>query len=169
MQIFWRLILAHLLTDFTLQTNFIAGWKRKNLWGGMAHSLVFFVCSWVLCYGRLTDVWVTFGNNVVIQGWTAITLLTILHFLEDEWRVWTIQRLNSPDNIWFFLWDQFIHFVLIFVFFPVQNGFNPEKGILLAILFILTTHYATIFIYYMEKDFFGHAELITEKKYYSMT
>src|SRR3989339_1553959 len=131
MQIFWRLVLAHLLADFTLQTNFIAAWKRKNVWGVLAHSMVFFLCATALCFDYLADTWIQFNSHIVIQGWMAILLLTMFHFLEDEWRVWTIQRWSSPDSFLFFIWDQFIHYVLIFVASPQQNGFYPEKTVLL--------------------------------------
>ena len=166
--LFWRLILAHLLTDFTFQTNFIASWKRKNVWGCIAHSSVFLIWGYVLCYGYLTDVWVSIGGAVIIQGWMAILLLTITHFFEDEWRVWTIQKLSSPDSFPFFLWDQFIHILLIFIFAPQNVSLYPEKWVLLLILFILTTHFSTIFIYYAEKYIYGNSEIKSIKKYVSM-
>ncbi|MBN1622372.1 MAG: DUF3307 domain-containing protein [Endomicrobiales bacterium] len=168
MRIFWRLVLAHLLTDFTLQTNYIARWKRQNVWGGMAHALIFLFSAGALCYNYLTDIWVILGNNIIIYGWMAILILTIFHFLEDEWRVWTIQKWNSPDSFIFFAWDQVIHFVLIFIFAPQTEGLFPEKWVLLGTLFILTTHFSTILIYYIEKQFFGQAEMPVDKKYISM-
>ncbi|MFH1368673.1 MAG: DUF3307 domain-containing protein [Elusimicrobiota bacterium] len=167
--IFWRLILAHLLIDFTFQTNFIAEWKRRNVWGALLHSMMFLVVGTILCWGYLTDIWVMAGNNmVIIQGWMALVLLTIFHFMEDEWRVWTIQKLNSPDTMFFFIWDQVIHIVFIFVLFPQSFGIHPEPWVLLAILFVLTTHFTTIFIYYLEKDVFGQTNVLVHDKYFSM-
>lgn len=169
MEIFWRLVLAHLLADFTFQTDFIAGWKRKNILGGLAHSLIFLVCSGILCYGYLNDVWISIGNQIFVSGWIALLLLTVFHFLEDEWRIWTIEKLNSSDSIVFFLWDQFIHLVLIFVFIPREaGGFFPVKWISLAIIFVLTTHFTSVFTYYFEKDILGHAKLLAKEKYQSM-
>jgi hypothetical protein len=43
MKIFFRLVLAHLLTDFVLQTNFIANWKKRSFYGVLAHSFTFFI------------------------------------------------------------------------------------------------------------------------------
>ena len=37
MVIFWRLLLGHLLADFTFQSNFINAWKRKSIWGMLGH------------------------------------------------------------------------------------------------------------------------------------
>ncbi|MCB4791324.1 MAG: DUF3307 domain-containing protein [Elusimicrobia bacterium] len=169
MIIFWRLILAHLLTDFTLQTNFIAKWKRETVWGCIAHSLVFMISAGILCYEYLTATWVTIGPNIIIYGWMAILFLTIFHFFEDQWRIWTIQKLDSPDSFPFFLWDQFIHVIFIFVLFPQNGGLFPEKWVLLLILFILTTHFTTIFIYYFEKGIYGQAQIPLGRKYISMT
>lgn len=168
MDIFWRLILAHLITDFTLQTNFIAKWKREAVWGCLAHAMVFMLCAGIICRGYLTETWVMIGPNIIIYGWMAILFLTIFHFLEDQWRIWTIQKLNSPDSFPFFLWDQFIHIIFIFVLFPLKGNIFPEKWVLLAIIFVLATHFTTIFIYYIEKGIYGRAELTPKKKYFYM-
>ena len=55
MDIFWRLVLAHLLADFTFQTDFIAKWKRESIFGGLIHSFIFFVCASLLCFARLHE------------------------------------------------------------------------------------------------------------------
>jgi len=167
MELLLRLVLAHFLADFTLQTNYIARWKRENVSGGIAHSLIFFACSIVLCYARLGQVWVTVGS-LQVHGWIALAALSFLHFCEDEWRVWTIKRLGTPDSVWFFLWDQCIHLILVFVFAPLGPGRGLEKPVLLAILFILVTHFSTIFVYYVEKGVLGSADIETQEKYYSM-
>jgi hypothetical protein len=167
--ILWRLVLAHLLADFTFQTNFIAAWKKRNVWGGILHSAMFLVIGTALCWGYLTDIWVIVGGELIIQGWMALILLSILHFVEDEWRVWTIQKFNSPDNFAFFVWDQVIHLILIFVFFPAQLGFKTdETWVVLAILFVLTTHFTTIFVYYIEKDIFNRTDALADDKYVFM-
>ncbi|MBN1823880.1 MAG: DUF3307 domain-containing protein [Endomicrobiales bacterium] len=168
MQILWRLVLAHFLADFTLQTNFIADWKRRNVLGGFTHSFIFFVCGVALCFNYLGDTWLNIGNIVALNGWVSLSILTFLHFLEDEWRGWTIKKLNTPDNFFFFIWDQFIHLLLIFVFFPNQIGIYPEKWVLFAILFILATHFTSVFVYFLEKDLFGDSKVLVVEKYYSM-
>lgn len=167
MEVFWRLILAHLLTDFTFQTDFIARWKRSSLLGGFVHSFIFFACASMLTVGYLDEVWLNIGT-VAINGWGALALLTLFHFMEDEWRIWTIQKKNSPDSFFFFLLDQFIHVALIFIFFPRQNMSFPEQWVIFAILFVLTTHFTSIFLYFIEKDLFGYTRLLTNGKYYAM-
>jgi hypothetical protein len=168
MQIFWRLILAHLLTDFTFQTDRIADWKRRSAVGGLVHSGIFLVCAAVLTFGHLGEAWLTIGGTVVIRGWLALLLLTFFHFCEDEWRIWTIREKNSPDSFAFFLWDQLIHVMFIFVFAHADEGGVTEPWVLLAILLILVTHFTSIFIYFLEKDVFGRARLVPREKYVSM-
>jgi hypothetical protein len=168
MDIFWRLVLAHFLTDFTLQTNAMAAWKRKSVWGGAAHSLVFLVTGSILCFHSLGDTWTIFLNCLALPGWAALALLTLSHFLEDEWRVKCIKVRKTADSFGFFLWDQAIHLLLIFVFTPCLAPQPPEKWAMLAILFVLTTHFTTIFVYYIDKDFFGYTRLLIQEKYYAM-
>lgn len=167
MDLFWRLILAHFVGDFTLQTNKIAKWKRESSWGVLFHSLIFFAVGALLTYSRAGEIWVEilgFG----ISGWTALGILTVLHYLEDNWRVWTISKFNSPDSFTFFLWDQFIHYLMIFIFTPLDASITPERWVIVAIIYVLAAHFMTIFIYYIEKDIFGQAVIRTDLKYYSI-
>jgi hypothetical protein len=168
MHLFWRLVLAHFLADFTFQADFIAAWKRRNVAGGVVHSLIFLACSLALTGGYLFEPWPLFGTTANLPGWAALLVLSFLHFLEDEWRVWTIQKRGSPDNLFFFLWDQFIHLLLIFLFFPTGIVLPPEPVVFLAILGILVTHFSSIFIFYLEKEIYGFSKIMTGEKYYSM-
>ncbi|MHB9155747.1 MAG: DUF3307 domain-containing protein [Endomicrobiales bacterium] len=167
MYLFWLLVLAHLLADFTFQSAHMVGWKRKSLLGGVVHSLVFFLCGAVLSFAYLDRAWLTPGG-IAINGWTALALLTLFHFLEDLWRVWTIRERGSRDSLFFFLLDQFIHLALIFIIFPVQTAVLPGKWVLLAIVFVLVTHFSSIGIYYLEKEITGSSELVPREKYLSM-
>jgi len=175
MLIFWRLILAHFLTDFTFQTNKIAQWKRKNIWGVLFHSGIFFVISIVLCLFSknfssisteyLTEIWWKF------PGWLSIFSIFIIHFGEDYYRIWTIKKGGSPDNLFFFLWDQFIHIVLIFLFSPEDSGkIFEEKIVIIAIGIVLVTHFSSILIYYLEEIIYGHEHILNrlKGKYYRM-
>jgi len=168
MQILWRLVLAHLLADFTFQTDYIAKWKRLNVYGGITHSLIFFVCGAALCSGSLGETWPFLGSSIQLNGWLALMLLSFFHFLEDEWRVWAIKRFNSADSFLFFVVDQVIHLLLIFIFFPPLAAAPREKIIFLAILFVMTTHFSSIFVYFAEKAVRGSAVLEPRERYYAM-
>lgn len=168
MEIFWRLVLAHLLTDFTFQTDYIAFWKRKEFLGGIIHSFIFFIIASILCYNDLNTIWIDTLGFIKIPGWIALLLLTLFHFIEDEWRIRSIRRDNSLDSLFFFLWDQFIHLIFILSFFPPKYGFYPEKWVLIGILFVLITHFTSILIYYIEKDLLNKNEIDIKIKYYTI-
>lgn len=151
MIIFWRLLLAHLLTDFTFQTDKIAEWKRKSIYGVIAHSSIFLILSLVLTWEYLGQTWWKFS------GLVSIILLFILHFLEDQYRIWSIRKSNSQDNVLFFLWDQFIHIILMFLLSPSVDGkFVEEKYVFLLILVICVTHMTSILVYYLEQAVYGN-------------
>ncbi len=168
MYIFWRLILAHLLADYTFQTDYIARWKRQSMLGGVVHSSIFLVCGMALCAGYLGSPWRIPGGNIFLPGWLALVTLSLLHFLEDEWRVRVVRRLSARDTLFFFLWDQFVHVILIYAFFPRQFGQPAEKWVLLFSLFILVTHFTSILVFFIEKGARGTADISLKGKYYGM-
>ncbi|MBI4369609.1 MAG: DUF3307 domain-containing protein [Elusimicrobia bacterium] len=159
MIIFWRLILGHLLADFTLQSNLINEWKRSSLWGMMIHCLTHPLCYVALTFPLLSQTWLSIGGYP-INGWWSIVLITITHYLEDTWRIFTIKRFKMPDNTLYLMLDQIIH-VSVIVFFgigaihPTAENIFPEKWPILAILAIIVTHFSVVLIYFFEKDFFN--------------
>jgi hypothetical protein len=162
MIVFWRLLLAHLLTDFTFQTDKIANWKRKSVFGILVHSSIFLILSLVLTRRYLGDTWWKFS------GLVSLTLLFLIHFGEDYYRVWSIRKVNSTDNMLFFLWDQFIHIALIFLFSPRSGKLIGEKLVVLLILAIFVTHLTSILIYYLEQRLYGNEYSLSglKNKYY---
>ena len=83
MVIFWRLLLSHLLADFTLQFNIINKLKRQHVGGMLLHCLTHFAVSVALTYRFLGGVWFRFGA-VEFNGWAAIGLMLACHFIIDE-------------------------------------------------------------------------------------
>ena len=128
----------------------------------------FFMCASVLCFGQLGQQWTALGISTPINGWVALAALSFFHFLEDEWRVRTIRKDQSADSFKYFLLDQCIHIALIYIFFPPRTGLFSEKWIALAILFVLTTHFTSIFVYFSEKALSGSSKLDAKERYYSM-
>lgn len=173
MTIFWRLILAHFLADFTFQSNQIASWKRENVWGGIIHSLIFTLAGVFLCFPYLNEIWISL-NGIHFQGWFCLFLLGAFHFIEDEWRIYSISR-GSPDNFFFFLFDQIIHLSFIFIFSPQgiadsNKLFISDKIIFLLIILILVTHFTTVLVHYIEKLFrsSNQSDSFSYGKYYFM-
>lgn len=168
MQNILLLVLAHLLADFTFQSDAILDWKRRNAVGGVIHSGIFFLCAAVLCFPSLSMTWVHPVAGISLNGWAALFLLSVMHFVVDAWRSWTIQALHSPDSFFFFLLDQFIHLVLIVAMAPQESALAVQPWVLLAILFVLVTHFSSVFIFFMEKDLFGQSDVLKTGKYYHM-
>jgi hypothetical protein len=173
MDIFWRLMFGHLLADFTFQTNFINRWKRTSFYGLLVHCLMHPAFYVLLCWPYLAERWVD-NPFVRMNGWTCILLVFATHLLEDWWRVFTIARYGTPDNTGFFLWDQVIHYSVIFAVTPLalasaeNTGFFPEKWPVLGCLFVLITHACTVMVYFLEKDLHGAAYPGADEKYLAM-
>ncbi len=175
MTVFWRLILAHLLADFTCQTDFINHWKRKSVAGLLAHSLMHPAWTLLLAWPYLGQVWIrVLGTG--LTGWACALIIFATHYLEDHWRVHSIIKNGAPDSTLYFLWDQFFHLAVIFSVTPDGSfsswagweGLFPQKWVALACLFVLATHASTVWIYFIEKDLYGRPFPQFQEKYLSM-
>lgn len=172
MIIFWRLMFGHLLADFTFQTNFINRWKRSSIWGMLAHCAMHPLFYLALAWPYIHDRWISIAG-VGIPGWACIFIVFAVHFIEDQWRVFTIFKYNTPDNTLYFLWDQIIHYAVIFAVIPVglrDRGLTlfPEVWPVLGCLFVLATHATTILVYFIEKDLYGRMFPDNQEKYAGM-
>lgn len=157
MYFFWRLFLAHLLGDFTFQTNRIARWKREDVSGVFFHVLIFLFFAVLINYEYLPR------KDFAL----ALLALGVTHLIEDQWRVVSVNKYHSYDNLGLFLYDQFIHILLIFVLAPPDppHYLKPEKWVLLGIVFVAATHFSTIFIFFFKKMFDQNAAIVTQEKY----
>lgn len=172
MLIFWRLMFGHLLADFTFQSNFINKWKRESRWGMLAHCLMHPISYIALTWPYLGDVWVDIPG-LPLKGWVCILIVFVAHYIEDYWRVFTIFKYRTPDNTLYFLWDQVIHYAVIFAVIPLgihnpSTSLVPEKWPILGILFVLITHACTVLVYFIEKDLHHRSYPGTGEKYLSM-
>lgn len=159
---FWRLVFAHLLGDFTFQTNRIARWKRESTSGILFHVLIHF--------------FFTLGVTFQYFSWDIlwrVALLTVLHAVEDQWRVRSI-KYGSSDSMLFFLWDQVIHYLILLVcspdppMDPAGLVLPPERWAIIGALFVIATHFTTIFVYFLQKDIYGDARIIQREKFHGI-
>src|SRR5579862_3353326 len=134
MTIFWRLVLAHFIADFTLQTNKIATWKRQSRWGMFLHILTHPVVMVALTWPFLSMAWVQM-RWFHLNGWVCVGAITLFHWLEDEWRIWSIQETGSPDSTGFFLWDQVVHITMILAFSPALTNGQTERWVIPTLCF----------------------------------
>jgi len=166
MEIFCRLLFGHLLADFTFQTNFIADWKRRKNLGLLVHVAIHPLCYALLLGSYLFESWPTV-LGFSINGITAITIAAVLHWFEDWFRVNKINE-GWTDNTLFFVWDQAVHIVILFLLSPWQTQPLQNSWPLLGSLFVVVTHFATVSIWFVEKDIYGREYPETEEKYISI-
>ncbi|MBN1384888.1 MAG: DUF3307 domain-containing protein [Elusimicrobia bacterium] len=147
------------MADFTFQTNRIAKWKREDVSGVFFHVLIFLFFAVAINYQYLPR------RDFAL----ALLILAASHVIEDQWRVYSITKYKSPDNLIFFLWDQFVHILLIFVLAPKDPiEASPEKWVYIVIIFVLASHFSTVFIYFLKKAFYSDATIVTEEKYHGI-
>ncbi|OGR68343.1 MAG: hypothetical protein A2081_01990 [Elusimicrobia bacterium GWC2_61_19] len=169
MIIFWRLLLSHLLADFTLQFDVVNRLKRKHVWGMLLHCLTHFVVAMALAWPYLGRTWVKIGP-AAITGWWALGIILALHFVVDELRVYSMNTMGFRDGTVSFLADQFLHFYVLFMISPVvipdHNFLLAEKWIGIACMLVLVTHFTTVLVYFVEKDLFGKGFPHFDEKYF---
>ena len=185
MLIFWRLLLGHLLADFTFQFNSINAWKRRSIWGMLLHVAMHPILYVALTYPYLGQSWVHLGSlgvptptgvartSIGIPGWACILIITLLHFAEDQWRVALVRKHRKKDTTIYFLWDQIIHWICLFAFVPIglfdaSQGWFPEKWTPILCLVIAATSFCGILIYFIEKDFYDSTFPEFDEKYMAM-
>lgn len=166
MEIFFRLLFGHLLADFTFQTNFIADWKRRSIFGLLTHVLIHPICYVVVAWPYLNTVWVR-TSHFYLVGWVCILIAAFLHFVEDWVRVKMVNG-TWPDNTVFYIWDQVVHIVILWVLSPTSRQSLSNHWFIIGSLFVWVTHCATVTVWFIEKDISGIAYPETEEKYFSM-
>lgn len=169
MIIFWRLLLSHLLADFTLQFDVVNRLKRTSPWGMLLHCMTHLVVSVALVWPYLSQTWVQIGP-LPVNGWWALTLMFALHFIVDELRIYSMNGMGYRDGTVSFLVDQFLHFYVLFMISPVvvpaSSFMMSEKWTGIAAMLVLVTHFTTVLIYFVEKDLFGKGFPHFDEKYF---
>jgi len=90
------MFLAHLLGDYVLQTDKLARWKSRSLWGVAAHGGVVTLCTW-LC-----------SLPFALDWWPYALGLGAFHTLIDVVRV-KIGKVGPALTLFLFLGDQAVH------------------------------------------------------------
>ena len=78
MIVFWHLLLAHLLADFPLHSDYIYRKKITNPFKGLSvHGLVYLIALLVCCFPYLEMQWFTFAG-IAFNGVETIFLLALV-------------------------------------------------------------------------------------------
>lgn len=103
------LMLAHILGDFLLQTDGIARWKSKSVWGVLAHGLIVTLVTLVMTLA------------VLPSWWPYAAAIGILHTLIDLLRARIIVVKDTRSELVLILLDQVAHIA-------VSLGFVAATG-----------------------------------------
>lgn len=157
MFLFYRLILAHIIADFPLQTERIFQLKTNTLRGKFYHGGIFFGLAILLAWPYLK-----------IPGvWGFIGFLAISHILIDWSKTYVNYRLKI-DNLWTFLADQLFHIGMIALIFltglsglspplqlasPIVGLYNNNVIILYLIGYIISSCGGTFLIFSFKQTF----------------
>ena len=100
---FLLLVIAHLLGDFPLQTNWVYRQKFRNMQGGLWHAGILLLCYLAVLSPYLVN-W---------QVMLAIICLTVIHYLQDFLKVKFVDKCKTIKKIHGFWLDQAAHLILI--------------------------------------------------------
>lgn len=125
-----NLIIAHILGDFYFQTKkscenkFLYSVQGKSLW---LHSLIIGLLSWIALWD--------------FRGWWLALSIMVIHFLTDWLKSYTQSKMdilttnaqnevisgeNKRNDLWIFLTDQIVHFVIIIVGASIWISVNND-------------------------------------------
>ena len=160
MSLFIRLILAHFIADFPLQTKEVFHIKSSTRWGVLLHSTIVLVFSTLLSFQYLV-------NPRVIM---IVLIVFITHTIIDKVKLDYLKK-NSNSNIKIFILDQFLHISIIFfltfnfhqkylLVSPFKNAFldylieiyNNDILLIYLIGYILSVFFIPILLLYVHDD-----------------
>ena len=128
------------------------------------HIITHPIVSVILTWPYLSWNWVD-TRWLKLDGWVCIALIAIFHWLEDEWRVWSIQETGSPDSTGFFLWDQVVHLTMILAFSPTLPTMQTASWVFPFLCAVLLAHFTSVLIFFMENDIWGKSVVLGNGKY----
>ncbi|MEO0271222.1 MAG: DUF3307 domain-containing protein [candidate division WOR-3 bacterium] len=158
---FWHLTFAHFLTDYPLQTDKLFEKKTKSVLGILIHGLLLFSSMFLFLLPF------SFSLNVLF----GIILITILHILQDKFKVFLSYREEIGENFFYYVIDQLLHIFIIFIFSKYyslpevkEKGLWFEPFFFKILTFIIIVTYAYwILLYSIEYTFFKYNNLIQGK------
>jgi hypothetical protein len=159
MEIFWRIVLAYLINEFIIRSDFPKYWKNPGFKKTAFHSGVFFIIALILTFPFIEETWVcVYGLH--FSGWASLVMISFLLGVQNTWRIYTLKNFGFLDNTLYFLWDRFVHIVIIFAFCPL-TGFEKnalpfgEKIVVLLCFFIVVSYGLSVLLYFIERDLYG--------------
>ena len=171
MSIFWRLVLAHLLSDFLFHFNFIYHLKNTKVFAGyFVHGIVFFLTAIICCNNFLNIPWIQFGS-LSLNGMQSIFILAVLHALLDKINPSETRAFNGYNFFLFLLW-QAIEIMLLFIVAPLvsvrgESFIVGDKFIFILIGVLVSTYFFMVLIYLFKRDFCQSTYPIFDERFVS--
>jgi hypothetical protein len=153
MVLFWRLVLAHVVADFPLQTDAVFLIKKRFSWGVLLHGAIF----------ALTSILATGPYLNSSPFWGGLFLLWLFHAAVDKAKL-SIGSSGRGDHVGFFLLDQMLHvgaIGLISLFF----GRGPQATVLaessaalipklkLGVAYVIAIWVSPLLAFYIRADY----------------
>ena len=157
MTVFWHLLLAHLLADFPLHSDYIYRKKITNPFKGLSvHGLVYLIALLVCCFPYLEIQWFTFAG-ISFNGVETIFLLTLIHMASDYIDISDNHDLVGINALMFVCW-QGIEIAVLFLVAPIvpqSTGFTLWllKFIIILCGLISVTYILMVLTHLFIKDF----------------
>ena len=127
MHLFYRLLLAHIIADFPMQTDQIFKAKANTEWGVFVHTLIVLMFSLLFAFPYLED------PKVII----ILLIIFLSHTLIDKLKMEYSKKVKNP-SIRILLFDQFLHIIIIAVL-----ALNFSKR------YILSSPFDSLFLSYL--------------------
>ncbi|MBL7075492.1 DUF3307 domain-containing protein [candidate division KSB1 bacterium] len=145
---FWLLLLAHLIADFPLQTDFVFRVKSQHPYGVLLHCGIVTGVTAAVCFPYLT----------LGAFWLVLLVKLVSHLIIDKSKL-IITSKYLKDDIFFFILDQFLHITVILCIVQFYQPSYPLSDLsplyntsVLIILsgFIISVFGGTIWVFYMQ-------------------
>ena len=172
MIVFWHLLLAHLLADFPLHSDYIYRKKITNPFKGLSvHGLVYLITLLVCCIPYLEIPWFTFAG-ISFNGVETIFLLTLVHMASDYIDISDNHNLVGINALMFLCW-QAIEIAVLFLVAPILP---KSAGVTLWLLkfiiilcgLIVVTYVLMVLTHLFIKDFVRKKYPSFDERYINM-
>jgi hypothetical protein len=111
------LILAHILSDFTFQSKNTSENKRESNFSLLKHGIIVFVISYILTIYYFS-----------LSHFLMILLLSLLHVAVDYTKIRLTNKFSNY-NLEIFIFDQLLHFFIIFIITPFFNSVPNSESL----------------------------------------
>ncbi len=120
MNLFLLALCAHLIGDFLLQTvSMVTAKNAGRLWIHLKHALIITSLTWLAthCYG-------------LKAAFFYALLIGLTHLLIDTAKSYLEKGKSGGTKLFLFLFDQGLHLIALFVFFPLFPTVNPDPHVI---------------------------------------